>query len=584
MKNSTIIKQVKLLFSFFCISLAIFPLRAEKVDNYKAERLAQQYVQSKRRLLAGDAVRLKYTATQRHRINRTAQPNDVVSRDVQDTVFYYVFNVNENVGGGFVIVSGDDAVTPVLGYSENGSYDENNLPPNFAYWMDYLQQEIRWAILQKQLQSKTVCQEWNDYLDGNVASAESASTPLIRTTWDQDTTYWDLCPMIDGKSTVTGCVATAMAQIMNYHRYPAQGTGRSEAYKTRTSKINVPSVSFEVNYDWANMLNFYSTGNSTQKQQTAVATLMYHCGVSVKMDYCLSSSGGSGAYSENVPVALSKHFGYDKNCSYVTRSSYSDLAWESLIKEQLDAGLPVYYSGHGDKGGHAFICDGYRDDRTFHFNWGWGGYADGWFVTTALNTMVGRFNTQQGMVIDIKPAIDVPITEVSLNKKFVAVFTDGMEQLSATVTPYNATNQNVIWSSSNTAVATVNSSGLVTGISEGSATITVTTQDAGMRATCLVHVMRTNSIVIRNEVINGSEDDFEQTLTVFPNPTTDRITVSGMKGKGILMVFDTAGRQWIKQNIKSTEETIIVNFLPKGCYFVQVVEGRSMRTIKILVM
>jgi len=749
----------KVIISFVCIGLAIFPLRAEKVDTDKAGRLAQHYVQSKRQLSAQDVVRLKYTATQRHRMNRTSQ--SVVSKrlDVQDTVFYYVFNINENAGGGFIIVSGDDAVTPVLGYSESGSYDENNLPPNFAYWMDYLQQEIRYAILQKLPQSETMRQKWNDHIDGNILSTESAIAPLVRTTWDQEDPYFLLCPMINDEHTVTGCVATAMAQIMNYHRHPVQGTGQSAAYITETLRINIPSVNFAVNYDWFNMLDSYPKNGYNQQEATAVATLMYHCGVSIRMDYGLSSSRGSSASSQNIPGALSNYFGYDKSCSYVSRSSYDNSAWDSLIKAQLDNGLPVLYRGQqGNEAGHAFVCDGYRDDGKFHFNWGWGGIGDntdGWFVTTVLNTNFGNFNNSQGMVINIRPAVNVPVTEINLNKTSTTVIIGSTEQLSATVTPNNATNKNVTWGSSNTAVATVNGSGLVTGVSEGMATITVTTQDGEMEATCLVTVIRpvsanadlnalsvnpgtlapvfsanvtsytvnvanqisnitvsattadtgatvigtgvhllntgsneihvkvtaedgstvktytviairqvltsddaslgsvlvsnrpaypkpgdafiwqitvdfTTSITITaiasyhaatvqtshqgmktvqvginifeiavtaengyisnyilevtvKDLPNSAEENTAHPLRAYPNPACDYIIISGMEGSGILSMFDIFGRRWIQQNIAFPEETIVVSFLPKGCYFVQATEGKNVKMIKIIV-
>ena len=480
-------RQLSFFTSFFCVVLifALFPLQAEKVDAGKAGSLAQRYVQSKRGLPEGDLVRLKHTATQKLKMNLTATVRDAVQTHAQDTVFYFVFNVNETAGGGFVIVAGDDVVTPVLGYSDSGSYDENNLPPNFVYWMNFLQDEIRWAITQKLPQSQTIQQQWDDYLNGNIIP--TAVTPLLPTTWNQGAPYWDLCPMYNNNRSVSGCVATAMAQIMNYHRHPARGSGQSTAYTTRTHRINMPSVSFAVNYDWGNMLNSY-TETATTQQQSAVATLMYHCGLSVQMDY---SPDGSGAYSEDVPAALKNYFGYDKSCTYVAKTILTTTAsWETRIKEQLDAGLPVYYSGHGPDGGHAFVCDGYSDDGEFHFNWGWGGYADGWFKTTALNTDIGTFNSSQGIVINIKPAVNVPVTGVSLNKSSTTINTGSTEQLTATVAPTNATNKSVTWSSSNTGVATVSNNGLVTGVSAGTSTITVTTVDGAKQATCLITVVR----------------------------------------------------------------------------------------------
>ena len=601
-------RQLMLFTSFFCIALnfALLPLRAEKVDAAKAGIVAQRYVQSTGRLPAGDMVRLKHSVTQKLRMNLTATGKDAVPAQAQDTVFYYVFSVNETAGGGFVIVSGDDAVTPVLGYSDSGRYDENNLSPNFVYWMNYLQDEIRWAISQKLPQSEVVRQQWDYYLKGMIP--EAAGVLLISTSWGQGSPYNDLCPIYEGNArSVSGCVATAMAQIMNYHRHPAQGSGQSTAYTTKKNKINMPSVSFAVHYDWENMLNSY-TGASTSQQKEAVATLMYHCGLSVKMDYGKSS----GAYPGNAACAMATYFGYDKSIQMRYRQYHDNASWENILREQIDAGLPVLYSGFDPSGGHAFVCDGYRDDGTFHFNWGWNGSEDGYFVTSALNTTYYRFNDGQDIVINIKPdeggvstgyavgmrkfsvspasvlpgeqftvsveihnaghltipagdygavlvndqeevvetfifddgtelevgyyfplddyscelqtdqpgkyklkgafkpfggewatvltasnGIDftvlgatVPVTGVSLNKTSSTIYAGKTEQLTATVSPDNATSKNVTWSSSDTEVATVSSSGLVTGVSEGTSTITVITEDGARNATCLITVVR----------------------------------------------------------------------------------------------
>ena len=426
---------------FACIALSL-PVQAEKVDADKAGKLAQRYVQSKRKLPAGDVVRLKYTAARKHQMKKASvtQPDDVAALDVQDTVFYYVFDVNENMGGGFVIVSGDDAVTPVLGFSDHGTYDENNLPPNFEYWMDYLQQEIRWAIAHQLPQSEAVRQQWDDYLNGSVSAAASVS-PLLSTRWGQREPYWNMCPQYSGKNCVTGCTVTAMAQIMNYHRHPTRGTGQSTAYNSEKNgvSLSMPSVSFTVNYDWNNMLNSYSDGATTQ-QQNAVATLMYHCGVSVKMNY---TPDESGAHTQKVPGALTSFFGYDKGIQFKLRAHYDDVSWDAMLREQIDAGLPVQYAGYGS-GGHAFVCDGYNGDM-FHFNWGWDGKSDGDFVTTALTPGTGNnFSKDQEIVINIKPDAGGVSTgyEIGLFDEFTSTATSVQGNESFTV---SAKIQNISW-------------------------------------------------------------------------------------------------------------------------------------------
>jgi len=397
-------KNFKFYFSFISIIFVLLPLHAKKVELEKAESVAQNCVQSKQKFRAANDIRLKYAATNRNRQGNAFRAQDA---SVQDTVYYYVFDVNESAGGGFVIVAGDDAVRPVLGYSDKGSYDENNLPPNFAWWMDELQQQIAYAQTHNLPQSKAVGDEWDSYLKGNISSSTSSAGPLIQTQWDQGTPYNNLCPVApDGYRCPTGCVITAMAQIMKYYNFPEQGGGQSQAYITTTLRISVPSIDFSATtYDWTNMLNTYTyNGNETPQQQNAVATLMYHCGVSLKTNYTPDDSGASDT---DVPIALTTYFGYSKNMQQKIRLDYDDIVWEDMLKAQIDAGFPVLYGGNGYSGGHAFICDGYDNTNKFHFNWGWGGSSDGYYVTTALNPSYNySFNDGQSMIIGIKPALD----------------------------------------------------------------------------------------------------------------------------------------------------------------------------------
>ncbi|MDR2555448.1 MAG: C10 family peptidase [Fibromonadaceae bacterium] len=370
------------LISFWLFAAVILALPAEvqakRVEPDRAEKVAQRFAELKH----GPRAKVKHKQRHKHR----------------ETVNYYVFSINEDTNGGFVIVAGDDAVRPVLGYSYNGNYDENNLPANFAYWMGYLQKQIAWAQEQELAQSEAVQQEWDGY----------AVSPLIQTRWDQGAPYNNMSPVVSGRRSYTGCVATAMSQIMKYHNHPVQGSGRSDAYRTTTHRINIPSVNFsETSYDWENMQDRYPQSTASTPQNNAVATLMYHAGVSVRMDY---SPNGSGALSSRVPMALVTYFGYDRSIQHLHRQYYEDAAWEAVLKEQIDAGMPIYYDGYNESEGHAFILDGYDGEGKFHFNWGWSGLYDGYFVTTALNPGTdgagagsGVFNEDQTVIINIKP-------------------------------------------------------------------------------------------------------------------------------------------------------------------------------------
>ena len=381
--------RLKIYFLFICMALMILPLQAKKVEADQAEMLAQRFMQSKHQLRSGVTLNLKYTATNKKVMLKSAPAADVAQTNVQDTVYYYVFDVDEATHGGFVIVAGDDVAKPILGYSEKGSYDENNLPPNFAWWMEGMQKQIAYAQSHNLLQSEAVKNEWDSYLNGTAAASASVVGPLIQTQWDQGFPYNNLCPMIDGAPAPTGCVATAMAQIMKYFNFPESGSGQSAAY---------PSVSFEVNYDWANMQNTYDASKTLQ-QQNAVATLMYHCGLSVQMQY---NSSESMAFNQDVYNAMTTHFGYDRNMQMKNRNDYNDIDWENILRMQIDARLPVYYAGAGN-GSHAFVCDGYDNESKFHFNWGWSGVGDGYYVTSALNPGNYDFSYGQFIITDIRP-------------------------------------------------------------------------------------------------------------------------------------------------------------------------------------
>jgi hypothetical protein len=235
----------------------------------------------------------------------------------------------------------------------------------------------------------------------------------VETRWNQDAPYNNLCPLDGISRSMTGCVATAMAQIMKYHEHPTTRTEPIPTYTTTDKKIKVPDTAHPIanvtNYNWTQMLNSYISSTSTQK--TAVATLMYHCGASVEMNY---TADESGANSRKVVTALKTYFDYDAGTTYLGRNYHSYEEWVNLLKTELKANRPVYYDGYGKLGddvfGHAFVCDGYDTADFFHFNWGWGGSSDGYFELSALNPGTlgigggsGGYNHDQGIIIGIQP-------------------------------------------------------------------------------------------------------------------------------------------------------------------------------------
>lgn len=346
----------------------------------------------------------------------------------------YVFNVEKD--GGFVIVSNDDRTIPVLGFSESGSFNPDNIPDNMRAWLQGYADEIEWLR-----------QHDNNTTAGPKKARRQVGThpttavaPLCTSTWDQDTPYNNLCPTYNdgwygsGKC-ATGCVATAMAQVMYYHKWPAKSTKTIPGYITDSYNFNLSSLPIAT-FDWSNMRDSYS-GTYTPVQATAVATLMKYCGYGVQMDYGPSS----GAYTEDVAVALREYFDYNPYTTrFVSRSTYTYANWTDLIYHEVSHKRPVCYGGMSDGGGHEFVCDGYKLEMGtdfFHINWGWGGLSDNYFVLSALDpdqqgiggststdgfhygqdAVVGiQKSTASGTIADISPnANDLTLNSITLS-------------------------------------------------------------------------------------------------------------------------------------------------------------------------
>ena len=334
----------------------------------------------------------------------------------------YIFNAEQ----GFVVMAADDCVQPILGYSLTGKFVAEDMPENVAWWLRGYNEEIQYAIDNQLRATSETTKMWKELAAGNAKAGKATTVvnALVQTQWDQNGTYYysggqlqifelynNLCPYdyTAGERTVTGCVATAMAQIMKYWGYPSQGIGSHSYTPSTRPDLGVQSANFgATTYQWADMPNKLSR-TSTTTQINAVATLMYHCGVSVNMMYDISDNGGSGAYSEDIPFALNHYFNYKATANIQYRNSYTTNVWMNMLKTELNAGRPIQYSGSGS-GGHAFICDGYNSSNQFHFNWGWSGNNDGYYELSNLNPGSGGaggggyvFNNDQSAIFGIEP-------------------------------------------------------------------------------------------------------------------------------------------------------------------------------------
>ena len=313
--------------------------------------------------------------------------SSVEFREVASQAGFQNLYIFVNAGGaGFVVMSADDIAHPVLGYSENGHFDAASLPSNVAGWLNGYDRAIGEAAAHYSVASDEVAAEWTALANGFVPAPKSttAVSPLLSTTWDQGSPYNAQCPGSSFNRAPTGCVATAIAQVMKYWSYPSKGMGSHSytcSYYSQTLSANFGSTT----YNWTSM------PNSVYSSNTAVATLMVHCGVATEMNYTPDGSGAQMlAYYEyandySAETALKKFFGYISTLHGERKAAYTDAEWISMLKAELDAGRPIPYSGFDtDNAGHAFVCDGYNNNNQFHFNWGWSGSYDGYFSINAL--------------------------------------------------------------------------------------------------------------------------------------------------------------------------------------------------------
>lgn len=374
------------------LALGYSSLQAKRITQWQAQQQAYSFW----------GKQMPQKAKAKSRTATTASPSDA----------YYVFN---NDAGGFVIIAGDDAVTPVLGYTSTGSFDAENLPDGLKDLLKSYERQI--AAL-------------GDNYVANQTATRAAFTgeKLLNTAkWNQDAPFNKYTP----KNYVTGCVATAGAIVMKHHGYPAKGTG-SHSYTWNGKDL---TANFEHDYDWANMPTEYTVGND--EAFDGVATLMSDLGVAVEMQY---AKGGSGASMEDLLTALKKYFGYSKYARLLAIADLGAEVWNDRLRAEIDANRPILYSAvDSNKGGHSFVIDGYKDE-SFSVNWGWGGYCDGFYRIGALNPETGgkplgdQYNLSQSAVFSLQPSDG---TEVISNLGFIKI--DGyLETMNMNVTDVKA--------------------------------------------------------------------------------------------------------------------------------------------------
>ena len=412
---------MKKLFILVAMVLSGVVMMANPVDPDKAVQVAKNFVKTQVKMDSYNAT-LVYT----HPMPRTGEPA------------FYAVNVN---GSAFVLVAANDIAHPVLGYSTSRAFPEGIIPAHIMSFYNDLASQIE-AAIEAGVYDVAIASEWQQLTARaelsffNFQSSISDSVgPLLTTTWDQGQYYNALCPEdANGPAghALTGCVATAMAQIINYWGYPVHGHG---IHSYNVSNLDPGSMCELVNltgygtlmvnydsatYDYANMPD-QLTANSTPAQINAVAQLMYHCGVSVNMFY---DANASGAYEEDIRAAMISYFGFASSMGYADRQMYTDTEWDDSLRANINRGEPVCYVGSNIFNAHAFVLDGYKQNGFFHFNFGWSGSCDGWYLTKAVDAGFG-YNEWQSAFMGVRPdsANNTVICHKKMNVQNRDVFT-----------------------------------------------------------------------------------------------------------------------------------------------------------------
>jgi len=350
----------------------------------------------------------------------------------QNEAAFYVFNT-EN---GFVIVAADDCETPIIAYSHEGRFDPDNVPVQMEEYLQDFVARIQYGIENQIVADETTARQWELVkATGRLNDRQTqAVDPLLTEKWHQGCLYNNLCPEMQGpcNHAEVGCVAIAMGQIMHHWNYPAQGWG-SHSYSSAGTTLSADFGS--TSYGWTLMPDSL-TDNSSDAEIEAVATLLFHCGVSVDMAY---GNNGSNALITRIIPAMRQYFDYSRRMHLEKKQHYDDEAWVSLLKNDLDQQRPIMYFGSGS-GAHAFVCDGYDDNDLFHFNMGWGGPGNGYYAMGSLNPNGYNFNSSNSAILDIIPQYDPCIVITSAYPSISGSIEGGGEyhigeQCTLTVTP-----------------------------------------------------------------------------------------------------------------------------------------------------
>ena len=464
---------------------------------------------------------------------------------------YYVFNVGDH---SFVIIAGDDAHRPVIGYSNESAFDASNIPPALSYYLDGVAECI--GQLRNAVATPDVVAEWNSVLQhGRLIPRHSGRGTgyFCQTKWNQDYPYNYCCPEDpagSGGHAIVGCLATAMSQLMRFWAYPAQGIGSHCYYHSDYGEICADFGN--TTYDWDNMPNVLNS-SSTEAEKLATGTLCFHCGVTIDMGY---GPDGSGGASGPIPGVMHTYFDYCDAIVQLRRNDFETETWKTMVREQFDMGWPMYYGGCDNGGCHAFVCDGYDDYDMFHFNLGWGGSSDGWYLiddAPYTNPADAMFNFVPSEVYNQTPSVPTEFTAVPVSDTDLKVhlsWTNPTTTLDGT--PINTIEQVVVLRD-NEVVATL------TDVAPGAAMefedTDVPRYDVFHYAVYVVANGRIGKHANLMKVMVGPSCNWRVIMT-----STD---IQGWKG-GMLMVYSATGREITRLTTTTSEAVQVEPALPLG--------------------
>ena len=387
------------IFLTLAIMLASY-VSAKSVDETTARTVASRFYA------------MKFNRTPESLAPTIAYKSSLLRGENASSPSFYVVNFGSE---GFVIVAGDDRVRPVLAFSDEGAFVSEDMPANIRFFLDGYTEAIQHIADTQQYSDETIRQQWEQLLSDTPLVPKDGTVivgPLLgNNRWNQTRYYNNLCPADASGNTAygghaaVGCGALVMGQIMRYWHFPTTGTGSHSYTSNNYGRLSANFGATTYNYE--NMPDLLTTSNHPDSCVEAVSTLLYHCGVSVNMNYGPSASSCN---SNKIVSALSTYFRYSTTVRYIERGSTSSTVWLNYLKGELDEGAPFMYGGSGNYGGHVWTCDGYRDDDYFHFNWGWGGQQNGYYALTNCSSY--GFNNNHAIIIGIRgPELPTAIDE-----------------------------------------------------------------------------------------------------------------------------------------------------------------------------